>query len=66
MMGTACRSPLGGHQKGSFFGRRGTSTSSIDFRHPARMAATNQAFAEPLVATTAVFVRADRGGIHHD
>jgi hypothetical protein len=25
----------------------------------------NQAFADPLVATTAAFVRADRGGIHH-
>jgi hypothetical protein len=31
-----------------------------------KAAATNQAFADPLVATTAAFVRADRRGIHHD
>jgi len=30
------------------------------------VAATNQALAVPLVATTAVFVRAARRGIHHD
>jgi hypothetical protein len=29
---------------------------------PGRVAATNQAFAEPLVATTEAFVRADAGG----
>jgi hypothetical protein len=64
-MGTACRSPLGGHQKGSFYGRR-VHCQLDAFRRPMKAAATNQAFADPLVATTPAFVRADRRGIHHD
>jgi hypothetical protein len=63
MMGTACRSPLGGHQKGSFYGRR-VHRQLDDFRRPMKAAATNQAFADPLVATTQAFVRADAGELH--
>jgi hypothetical protein len=63
MMGTACRSPLGGHQKGFFYGRR-VHFQLDAFRRPMKAAATNQAFADPLVATTPAFVRAGAGGFH--
>jgi hypothetical protein len=55
---------LGGHQKGSFFGRRSHSINSINSAARQKVAATNQAFADPLVATTAAFVRADAGEFH--
>jgi hypothetical protein len=55
---------LGGHQKG-FFGRRIRHQLDV-FRHAMNVAATNQALAEPLVATTEAFVRAECGRISHD
>jgi hypothetical protein len=56
---------FGGTSEGFFSGRR-VHCQLDAFRRPMKAAATNQAFADPLVATTAAFVRADRRGIYHD
>jgi hypothetical protein len=56
---------FGGTSEGFVCGRR-VHCQLDDFRRPMKAVATNQAFADPLVATTQAFVRADRRGIHHD
>ena len=57
---------LGGTSEG-FFLRPPPLLHQLDrFPPPEQTAVTNQAFADPLVATTEAFVRADREGIHHD
>jgi hypothetical protein len=63
MMGTACRSPLGGHQR-VLSAAAAFTVSSMISAAPMKVAATNQAFADPLVATTEAFVRAGCGGFH--
>jgi hypothetical protein len=54
---------FGGTSEGFFSGRR-VHCQLDDFRRPMKAAATNQAFADPLVATTEAFVRADAGEFH--
>jgi len=54
---------FGGTSEGFFSGRR-VHYQLDAFRRPMKAAATNQAFADPLVATTAAFVRADAGEFH--
>jgi hypothetical protein len=64
MLGTACHGPWGDIRR-VFLGRR--IRHQLDkFRHAMNVAATTQAFAEPLVATTDAFVRADAGGFYDD
>ena len=54
---------FGGTSEGLVSGRR-VHCQLDDFRRPMKAAATIQAFADPLVATTAAFVRADAGEFH--
>src|SRR5690349_8094206 len=59
MLGTACHGPWGTSEG---FSSAAVFTISSMIRHATNVAATTQAFAEPLVATTGALVRADAGG----